>query len=263
MDIASQYLTPDEIESIPSTDMLMDVTQARIERLSARSRPEGQTEPKAPAQPEAAPALEIADFAVPDDEGEDPQAPMTAASKYLNELKGALLARINEQQGKITELEKKLGQSAQQSQKVAAHQQAVDWDEVAKSVPGMVEQLGPFSAAVAAPNSPNGRAWAEVAPLVKARMDAQGGPAGYADRQRALAEAWAMYRSLHQNQAQPAGPNGQAAYDGRPGVAVRGEPRFAAAPPGPKDMTLAEDHAYRLGQLQAARARRGGANPFA
>ena len=267
MDIASQYLTPDEIERVPSTDMLMDVVQARIGRLSARSsaaRPEGQSKPKPPAQPETAPALEIEDFALPDDE-EDPQAPMTAVSKYLNDFKGTLLARINEQQGKITELERKLGQSAQQSQQVAAQQTAAGWDEVAKSVPGMVEQLGLFSAALAAPNSPNGRVWAEVAPLVKARMDAQGGSTGYADKQRALVEAWAMYRSLRQNQAQPGGSNGQAAYggDGRPGVAVRGEPRFAAAPPGKKDMTLEEDHEFRLGQIRAARAQRGGANPFA
>lgn len=256
MDIASQYLTADEIERVPSTDMLMDIVQGRIGRLSARSSGEGQSKPKPPAQPETAPALAIEDFALPDD-GEDPQAPMTAVSKYLNDFKGTLLARINEQQGKITELERKLGQSAQQSQKVAAHQVAAGWDEAAKSVPGMVEQLGLFSAALAAPNSPNGRVWAEVAPLVKARMDAQGGSTGYADRQRALVEAWAMYRSLQQNQAQPGGPNG------RPGVAVRGEPRFAAAPPGKKDMTLEEDHEFRLGQIRAARAQRGGASPFA
>jgi hypothetical protein len=264
MDIASQYLTADEIERVPSTDMLMDIVQGRIGRLSTRSRSEGQSKPKPPVQSETAPALEIEDFALPDDE-EDPQAPMTAVSRYLNDFKGTLLARINEQQGKITELERKLGQSAQQSQQVAAHQVAADWDEVAKSVPGMVEQLGLFSAALAAPNSPNGRVWAEVAPLVKARMDAQGGSTGYADRQRALVEAWAMYRSLHQNQAQPGGPNGQATYggDGRPGVAVRGEPRFATAPPEKKDMTLDEDHAFRLGQIKAARAQRGGASPFA
>lgn len=264
MDIAKQYLTPDEIERVPSTDMLVDIVQGRIGRLSARSPGEERPKPKPPAQPEAAPALEIEDFSLPDDE-EDPQAPMTAVSKYLNDFKGALLARINEQQGKITELERKLGQSARQSQQVAAQQTAAGWDEVAKSVPGMVEQIGLFSAAVVAPNSPRGRIWAEVAPLVKARMDAQGGSTGYADRQRALIDAWAMYQSLPQNQAQQGGPNGQAAYggDGRPGVAVRGEPRFAAAPPGKKDMTLDEDHEYRLAQIRAARAQRGGASPFA
>ena len=138
MDIASQYLTADEIERVPSTDMLMDIVQGRIGRLSTRSRSEGESKPNPPAQPETAPALEIEDFALPDDE-EDPQAPVTAVSKYLNDFKGALLAKVNEQQGKITELERKLGQSAQQSKQVAAHQVAVNWDEVAKSVPGMVK----------------------------------------------------------------------------------------------------------------------------
>jgi hypothetical protein len=246
MNVATQFLTEDEIASIPSATMLLDVVRGRAAQIPQQP----QTAPQAPAgQPE--PATGIEDFNLQLPEGEDELSPEIA-----EQLKG-LTGYVNKLKAGMEELRTQNAELTQGVQQSAKTQSANFWDDVAASVPGMIDAIGKPSAALVNNGTAQANQWSQLAPLIAARAQAQNVPQGMMDFNRAAKEAWSMYQTLNAN-TNPTGPNG------RPGEAIRGAPRMSVSPrTAPKaNMSVAEDYDYRLAKLEQAFAANGGQNPF-
>jgi hypothetical protein len=201
--------------------------------------------------------LAIEDFALDLDgeAGEEVAKPVRELVSHVNKVKSALVEEIHKLRRQNAELTAGVMQSASAAQRAAVQQQTTFWDDVASSVPGLVEAVGRPSQALTSQDGPQGRAWSDLAPLISARAQSQSVPEHLIDFARATREAWAAYQVIDKNGK---GLDTR----GAPGVAARPAPRRSAAPALKPNMTTEEDYNARLGALENAFAQAGG-NPFA
>lgn len=255
---ASQFLTEEEISSIPSAELLIEVMHGRANALRSQSARTTDQGGNGQVVPESIPSPEpekLDDFVLnlpEDDLSPEVTQQLKGLVEHFNMLKGSM----NELHAQNAELKQGVRQSAEASKHVAQQQHAGFWDNLAAQVPGMVEAIGKPSTALTNDVTPQAKQWRDLAPLIAARVQAQGVPGDYTDFPKAINEAWAMYRSLNGNETTNS--------TGRPGVAVRGSQRLSSAPaPRPKeDMGVREEYEYRLSRMEALWHANNGRNPF-
>lgn len=257
LDLARQaYLTDEQIGTFNDPSMLFEVVRARTTAMaaapSATAAVIGQPQPPPPVD-----ELAIDDFLLEIDEegGEDVGKPVKSLAAYVNKLKTDLVGEVQKLRKQNAELNASVTQSASAAQRSAVQQQATFWDQIATSVPGLVEAVGQPSSALSNLDSPQGREWSNLARLITAQAQSQGVPEHLIDFSRATREAWSAYRAI--------GTNGKNS-DPRsaPGMAARPALRRSAAPAQKENMTPQEDQAMRLSALENAFSAAGG-NPFA
>jgi len=246
MNVATQFLTEDEINSMPSANMLLDVVRGRMASIP---QPPSQGVMQQSTAPPPSPGIEDFNLQLP--EGDDELSP-----EIIEQLKG-LTGYVNKLKASMEELRYQNAELSRGVQQSAHTQNANFWDEVAASVPGIVDAIGKPSVALVNRGTPQAKQWAELSPLIAARAQAQNVPQGMMDFGRAVKEAWSMYQALNGNTT-PTGTNG------RPGEAIRSAPRMSVSPrTAPKaNMSVAEDYEYRLARVEQAFAANGGRNPF-
>lgn len=250
MNVATQYMTQEEIDSTPNAAMVLDIVRGRMAAVSQQATPQEQPAPPPQDKPPSPTELDefVLNLSEEEQEGLSPELAQSlkGLTGYVNKLKGSL--------DKLHAQNMELSRGVQQS---AQTQNAGFWDEIAASVPGMIDAIGKPSTALINNGTAQAGRWRELAPLIVARAQAQNVPQGMMDFSKAASEAWSMYQTLNGN-TNTTGANG------RPGTAVRGAPRLSVSPrTAPKDnMSAAEDHEYRLAKLEQIFAANGGRNPF-
>lgn len=248
MNVATQYLTEDEISSIPTATMLLDVVRGRVAQIPQQPGMSPQQETPAP-KPEPAAGLEDFNLKLP--EGDDELSP-----EISEQLKG-LTGYVNKLKASMEDLRVQNAELSRGVQQSAYTQNANFWDEVALSVPGMIDAIGKPSTALVNNGTSQATHWAKIAPLIAAQAQSQNVPQGMMDFKKAANEAWTMYQTLNKD-VKPTGTNG------RPGEAIHGAPRMSVSPQTApqQNMSVKQDYEYRLGKLEQAWAANGGRNPF-
>lgn len=254
------YLTDDQIAKFDDPSMLYDVVRGRAASMQPVQAPAstaaGPEAPQGAQPPTVASDLVIEDLELELDAdfSEELAKPVKGLVDYVNKLKTNLVTEVHNLRKQNAELTAGVTQSASAAQRAVVQQQTTQWDQRASSVPGLVDAVGRPSQALGNPDSPQGQAWAELAPLIAARAQAQNVPEHLVDFGRATREAFAAYRAIGGNGKVP-GPGSA------PGMAVRPAARRSAAPAMKANMTIEEDHAARLANLENAFNQAGG-NPF-
>jgi hypothetical protein len=260
----SVMLTDDQISSFNDPSLLFDVVRGRaasMQRQPATVQPvQPQYQPVVPA-----PAVEqpLPDFNLTLPEGElDPALVKTLKdlTAYANALKATVAKKLETIEGKNKTIEQTLQATAQSAAVAQQSEQARFWDEVASSIPGMVQAIGRPSVVSRSPQSAQGTAWAEVAPLIIARGQAQNVPPDFIDYQRAAAEAWDLYQHLGRNRNGAAG-NGQNGPN-LPGQTIRGTSRQGTAAPSNRELSPQEDYNQRLAAFTEAWIAHNNQNPL-
>ncbi len=256
----SVFLSDEQIAQIGDPTLLYDVVRARAASMQPAQAPSptaaGPGAPQGAQPPVGMPDLVIEDLALELDEDGAEESPKSVKSviDYVNKLKTSLVTEVHNLRKQNAELTAGMTQSASAAQRAAIQQQATQWDQRASSVPGLVGAMGRPSQALGNPDSPQGQAWAELAPLIAARAQSQNVPEHLVDFARATREAFAAFRAI--------GGNGKASgANSAPGMAVRPAARRTAAPAMKANMTVEEDYNARLANLENAFTQAGG-NPF-
>lgn len=284
-------LTDEQIDSFDDPGLLWDVIQGRQAQITPP--PAAPQTPQAPVsqatagratagqvtgynnlEPEAQPAVAsspVASLAEPiledftlelDDDEVAPELakPVKALAEHVNKLKASLVKQVNELRAQNAELQLGVRDSAARAQVATTQQQAGMWDQIAESIPGMVDAIGKPSIAMAQAGSNNANAWSELAPFITARAQSQRVPEHLIDYPRAAREGWTAYQAVNGNK------NGQSSGNpnGLPGVAVRSASRTTTVTPpaSGEPLSVAEDHERRLASMENIIQQNGGVNPF-
>ena len=271
----SVYYTDDQIAKFDDPALLFDAIRGRAATMQREAPPAAQPVPRgygadqnqnmyAPSSSVAAPPLPVAaspfeplKLELSDDEVAPELAKhLRAMEAYTNKSIQKLDQENQALRQQLAQTQGAVQQSAVSAQQISVQQQSVFWDQIAATVPGMVEEMGKPSLAMMQPGSPQAKAWAEAAPHIAIRAQAQQMPEQYIDYPRAAREGYVMYQALKHSKNNGSGQPRDS--DGLPGVALHSAPRQSTAPVSKQNMTPHEDYDARMAAMQAAFQQAGG-----
>lgn len=266
------YFTDAEIQAFPNEQALQDAVIGRQVRNARRMQPAAQPAPQTAAQPvvsrETGPAaavqaaLEDLKLTIPDGElSEEMTGPLRTVEQYVNRLKATVVAENTELRTKVAQLEGVVQQSAESARSVQIENVAREWDQLAESVPGMVEAMGRLSYARANPESPEGMRWQMIQPVVRTITERYAQVLGPERIDLAVMRKIAQEAFVQAGFGPLPSRNGKpAARPVGPGSVVASAPRASVLP---EAGAVGDDEYDRALTAVAQSWQRGGRNPFA